>query len=473
MGLLNKGSRSIGIAAFFLVLTSAAAFAAAGVTVKSFGSHGVAVVPDRQSHVINRPADLLRDGHGRILVVGSRDVLFRRASTGLPALYRSSMSISRLKPDGSIDRTFGNKGTAIVSYKRLRNANGLAAAVQSNGKIILAGLADRTPVNSDRDSVEHPMIARLRSNGKIDRTFGSNGYVVLNSRGKFVGEVFAGVVVRSSGKVVVASDDNGSYLAVTQLKSSGKLDRAFGKNGVRRVTPIGADGRVTGGAPTAIALAKNGSIVELGSSKFDSTPVNSDIQECIAIRFTRSGALDRSFGNDGFFKASSVLAKSTTSDCTSLAIDSHGRPVLGGRTGAVAFSGTGELIPIRYAPTAIRLTLSGSVDTSFGSGGIGIASYSARSLAIDSIALLPSGGPVLCGFADDSMTGNSDPYFAAFKGSGAYDATLSSVLAKSLRVDESKVDLFACARSSNRLLVTGQDAAGSTVRSAVQALTAR
>ena len=75
---------------------------------------------------------------GKIVVVGTRG----RGRGGRWAQLRSD----RLNANGSPDATFGNGGTATTSLGTIDRAR--AVAIQPDGKIILAGLADDGTVNS-------------------------------------------------------------------------------------------------------------------------------------------------------------------------------------------------------------------------------------------------------------------------------------------------------------------------------------
>ncbi len=80
-----------------------------------------------------------------------------------------SFVVVRHNPDGTIDSGFGTNGAAVIGFSG--PSFGQAAAVQTDGKILLAGW-------NYTNNIGQFALARLNANGSIDPTFGSNGLVV-------------------------------------------------------------------------------------------------------------------------------------------------------------------------------------------------------------------------------------------------------------------------------------------------------
>ena len=111
-------------------------------------------------------------------------LLFRlRFQDGLN--FREQYQIVWLTADGQLDKT--KPGQGISSPTDLHVGQLMAAAIQSNGKIVIAGFAaTATPVGGGLVDPAQPRIGRLLPDGTSDSAFGpgGQGYVPLISGGK-------------------------------------------------------------------------------------------------------------------------------------------------------------------------------------------------------------------------------------------------------------------------------------------------
>ena len=105
-----------------------------------------------------------------------------------------SIALVRYNPNGTLDTTFGGGGTGEVTGSFSASDYAQAAALQSNGSIVIGGYATVS-------GVRELLLARYTSAGVLDTTFGNGlGYVttpVLN------GAEIAGVAIQPNGKIVV------------------------------------------------------------------------------------------------------------------------------------------------------------------------------------------------------------------------------------------------------------------------------
>ena len=99
-------------------------------------------------------------------------------------------------PGGSLDESFGNGGIATIPIGS-GNDGGSSAAVQSDGKILVAG-------DSFNGTNEDFAIVRYNSNGSLDTGFGSGGKVTTQIGSSDDGGSSA--AVQSDGKILVAGD---------------------------------------------------------------------------------------------------------------------------------------------------------------------------------------------------------------------------------------------------------------------------
>lgn len=177
----------------------------------------------------------------------------------------SPFAITRFNSDGSLDSNFGNGGKVTTNFFGNRNqANTIA--LQSDGKIIVAGWAGKGP-----ESLEVLVIARYTSNGNLDTTFGSGGMVTNDFSGRG-GEARA-ITLQLDGKLVVAGLAGFLRAAHPQVdfaclryNSDGSLDSSFG-NGGATIT----DFLDVIDAANAIAVQQDGKIIVAGSTGDDTT----------------------------------------------------------------------------------------------------------------------------------------------------------------------------------------------------------
>jgi uncharacterized delta-60 repeat protein len=118
----------------------------------------------------------------------------------------TTMTVTRLKPDGSLDTTFGSGGTAAVVFGSLANPLG-GAARQPDGRIVIAGYTQ------DGEDVA---VARLNANGSLDAGFGGAGKATVDFGAATFGNA---VALAPNGRIVVAGQKTGGDdFAVARLR---------------------------------------------------------------------------------------------------------------------------------------------------------------------------------------------------------------------------------------------------------------
>ncbi|QDV68641.1 Serine-aspartate repeat-containing protein D precursor [Rosistilla carotiformis] len=163
-------------------------------------------------------------------------------------------AVARYNADGTPDTTFSNDGiltTAIGSS----SAYARSVAVQSDGKIVVAGYSDN---GSNYDFA----VARYNADGTPDTTFDSDG--VLTTAIGASHDAAQSVVVQSDGKIVVAgySYNGSSYdFAVVRYNADGSPDTSFDSDGVM-TTAIGSSNDIA----QSVAVQSDGKIVVAGYS---------------------------------------------------------------------------------------------------------------------------------------------------------------------------------------------------------------
>ncbi|MBI3786011.1 MAG: hypothetical protein HY270_21685 [Deltaproteobacteria bacterium] len=317
---------------------------------------------------------------GKIVVVGR--------SGGSP----TKTAIARYNPDGSLDGGFGTGGkvrTAIGS----NNSAAYAVAVQSDGKILVAGYVSASPTSI--------AVLRYNSDGSLDAGFGSGGQVITPV-GPGNSSAYT-LALQSDQKIVVAcSASNGSNLdvAVLRYNTDGSLDGGFGTGGVA-TTPIGTGDDQA----NAVALQGDGKIVVAASV------VSGSNYYYGLARYNTDGSLDAGFGTGGTV-TTTVGAAFNTNIPNAVGLQSDGKIVLAGEAWTSS--------PLQPNFAMVRYNTDGSVDTSFGTAGEVTTAIGSGGSIADSMNIEADGRIVLAGF-DDSPGVTLARYLAFGCGDGVIE----------------------------------------------------
>jgi uncharacterized delta-60 repeat protein len=175
----------------------------------SFGTGGIVTTDLRGYNDWGSSIALQSDGK---IVFGSK------SSNGTD----NDFAVVRYNTDGSIDTDFGTNGMVFTPIGS-GNDEGEAVAIQSDGKIVLAG--------HTWDGVDYDFaVVRYNTDGSLDTTFGSGGKVVTQV--STADDQIHGITVQSDGKILVVGDtDNGSNLdvAVARYNTDGTLDKTVSR----------------------------------------------------------------------------------------------------------------------------------------------------------------------------------------------------------------------------------------------------
>jgi uncharacterized delta-60 repeat protein len=213
---------------------------------------------------------------GKIVVAGS--------ST---ARDRGDFAIARYTRHGELDRGFGQAGLVVTDFAPSRQGDrAWAIAVQRNGRIVVAG-------QSGDIGREDFALARYRTDGRLDPSFGSGGKV-LTDLGTSSGDVARAITLQPDGRIVAAgeSDAGGNIeYALVRYTRAGVLDSSFGSSGAV-LTGFG-DGAGEGDSALSVSVGPDGKILAAGQSDVD------DWSQVSLARYTPQGILDPTFGTAG------------------------------------------------------------------------------------------------------------------------------------------------------------------------------
>lgn len=226
------------------------------------------------------------------------------AAPGGKVVVAGATKVVRYLANGKPDPTFGTGG--VISVPRPPGALFVLAgvAVDSQGRVVLAGLSRPLPSNSTPDPVlSKATVMRFNADGSLDQSFGNGGMVVSDfgfgapaaPGGPYIGASVGlrDVAIDSGDRPVVT----GGYVTelekegdrvksagfVVRLTESGALDPSFGEGGIRKIETFAGFSQI---------LARPTGWLALGQPSSGPRNVLTGLDE--------NGNLDPSFGSFGF-----------------------------------------------------------------------------------------------------------------------------------------------------------------------------
>jgi uncharacterized delta-60 repeat protein len=104
-------------------------------------------------------------------------------------------AVVRYHPNGSLDSSFGGTGKILIPVGN-SDSGADSVVIQTNGKIVVAGIATSNNVVNDF------AVVRLNQNGSQDNTFNSSGKVITPVTAG--NDIVTGAAIQADGKIVVA-----------------------------------------------------------------------------------------------------------------------------------------------------------------------------------------------------------------------------------------------------------------------------
>ena len=340
--------------------------ASSAVASASFGHHGKRVISN---------LDVVRD-----------TLPYGKSKTLLLSGFGNESKITRLRSNGSIDRSFGANGHGDVPSLEISVQAGGGILVLSSEQQELGGIT--------------PVVTRLLPGGGVDRSFGSGGKVRVDLGDRF--DEATAMTALPDGKIVIAGRSgpnfdprSGSILGdtvVTRLSVGGAPDRSFGGDGRVSVPPAQE--------PVALKPGPKGTIyLQDGGSQL--------------IRLMRRGRLDGSFGKHG------VVALPFTVDPPETFFLVRGDFAVlpgGGVMIAATLSSSGDRYKHNKA-AVLRLRSDGSVSPAYGNGGLARFGYPGGWVSAAGVAATADGRAVV--IASSQVPLGSRSHMTAFALSSA------------------------------------------------------
>jgi uncharacterized delta-60 repeat protein len=221
--------------------------------------------------------------------------------------------------------------------------------------------------------------------GTLDTTFGTGGTVTTSFADGVAG---VGAFEQSNGDIVAVAqvdfvNNVGTGIGLVRYTSAGELDTTFGTNGITVTTFAGI-----AFDPFGFAVQTNGDFLVGGVAI-----TKSGRNEFGLARYSSNGVLDTTFGTGGLV-TTKVGARSDAP--SALLLQPNGQIVMGGFEVAGAQGAPGMMSLVRY-------NANGNLDTTFGKGGISLASVTF--LGPETLALLSNGDYLGVGQNESGNTG--------------------------------------------------------------------
>lgn len=316
-------------------------FAQDGLLDTTFGINGI-VITDIVSND-DFAFSVISQNEDKILVLGK--------STNSSS---DNFCIIRFNSDGTLDQTFGNNGKIVTEIANSGNLYDIK--IQNDGKII--------GVYNDINVV----LFRFNADGTPDLSFADQGKIIIDFPEYEINAIT--LTIQNDDKIIVA----GNSLIVTDVYASaimrynydGSIDNSFGNSGLI-INNLG-------GSITNVKIQSDSKILTLGHFLGSSYALS---------RYDSNGILDLSFGTNGIING---IANSDTF-MSDLLIQDDAKILLGGVSrNLTAFNKT----------TLVRYVTNGSLDNSFGNGGIAIIENNQNDVRSSSL-LLQNDGKIILG----------------------------------------------------------------------------
>lgn len=332
-------------------------------------------------------------------------------------------------PAGSVDTSFG--GGPVITGINTSEDYARAIAVQPDGKIVVAGSTNTSQQGYDF------AVARYNRDGTLDTDFNTSGKVTTTLT-NLADEGYA-VALQADGKILVAGTTtegtNVQRFAVVRYNANGSLDTGFGTSG-KAVTPFsnGPD------RAYAIAVQPDGKIVVGGEATLSGTGLDFAL-----VRYNTDGSLDTGFGTGG--KVTTAIKAATGRD----AINALALQNVGGETRIVAAGGDGDFLLARY-------TSNGTLDSSFGTGGKVASVFGSTIGSAFAVTTTSDGKIVVAGYSSNDFS------LARLTDTGALDSSFGTGGKVVNRLNTSNTDIATAVavQSDGKIVAAGWVNAGAT-----------
>jgi uncharacterized delta-60 repeat protein len=307
------------------------------------------------------------------------------------------IAVARYNPDGSLDPIFDNDGKVEIA---LAGGKANALVIQPDGRIVVVGTARNAMFSQPAMAV-----IRLNTNGSLDSNFGSGGMVLTDiSAGATASFVGRAVALQPDNKIVAAGAfvqiDGTTSWGICRYNSNGSLDTSFNGDGKYSFAFTGPG---TGSAD-AVAVTAAGRILVAGTAN------TKNGEDFALLALTPAGERDTTFVGDGL----TIRDFSEGDDRpTDVKIKPNGWIVVAGQA---TVSGRKQFGLLQFSPTGVLIGSLGNngritTDVSFIGGSF-----------ITELAIQPDGKIVAAGESDAIGQNEGDFALVRYNADGSLDA---------------------------------------------------
>jgi uncharacterized delta-60 repeat protein len=196
----------------------------------------------------------------------------------------SGGAVVKLRPDGSLDTSFGaGDSTPGDGVRVLSGAQPWCGAlgVTDTGSIYVGGRTYGTRWEAT--------VWRLGPNGADDSTWSGDGRATINVGIDYAEVLDLGVLPDGSAMVAGKVEPSQEQGIVARFTPTGAVDTAWGTNGYRLLSP-----------PSATASRANGLLVLPDGSAYVNGSATVGDADSLLVRLTPGGAVDPAFGSSGY-----------------------------------------------------------------------------------------------------------------------------------------------------------------------------
>jgi uncharacterized delta-60 repeat protein len=281
---------------------------------KSFANNGFLLlnIENNQIQRIPQINSIKLDSNEKIIAVGN---VFTKNKNN------KDIIILRINPDGSLDKTFNNKGYITLNAFEQIDMDDIANSVavdNKNNRIYITGYSRGINAND-------MVICCLKSDGTLDKTFGYNGIATFNNDSVNMGDYGNSIIVDNQDRILVAGytrSKRGDYdIIIWRYNPNGTLDKSFNNKGYVIYDYKNKDDKAY-----SIAIDNQNRILVAGYVN------NNRDDDVILLRYNENGSLDKSFANKGVFVYNDIAGGDEKDRAYSLAIDKSQKIYLTGES---------------------------------------------------------------------------------------------------------------------------------------------
>ena len=329
-----------------------------------------------------------------------------------------------------LDSSFGKAGVVSTPLSATDGDRLLSVTVGKDGKVYGVGY-----VATAGDQAM--AVARMKADGSLDTTFSGDGFATVNvAPGGKTGENSRGVAVQSTGKVVVAGAfehdptaegdaARDTDIAISRFDATGALDATFGTGGTTKVDlgpglflPPAAGSTATttslvGDSAYGLTVLPDDRLMVVGTS-----PAKGEGRtdaDFAVLMFTANGQLDPTFANAGVLSLDIAGGHESPRQAV---VQADGKIVFSGYTRTTA-------TPPVVVPALVRISPNGTLDSTFGTGGI--AGEPILAAVTEAYEVGMQGDDfIITGYGRATAEEKVDMIAARFTGTGALDRTFGT-----------------------------------------------